>query len=165
MGLQCRCSVTFHAPRQAKRLRERRRQSTNLIHGSVNPFHVFQAQGGLTANDALPPRPAMKRNATIRPALFANPHPMLNARKSKLATCKTGIRPYTSEQGARMRGPMAKARTNTDRIIDCTKGSETCRSRAMTPSAGATIDEVTGEMKAKEETTRVANHFSLFGQF
>lgn len=36
---------------------------------------------------------------------------------------------------------------------------------AMVPSAGATMDDDTGEMKVKADTTSVATHFLRIGQF
>ena len=38
-------------------------------------------------------------------------------------------------------------------------------SLAMVDNAGATIDDETGDMKVKDETTSVANHFRFVVQF
>jgi hypothetical protein len=97
--------------------------------------------------------------------VFANPQPILNAKNTKFATCKTRVRPNTSDDGPRNRGPKPYARTKIESIIDCIKGSVTWRSRAITGRAGATIEEVIGEINVNIETVRVAAHFFFIVQF
>lgn len=58
-------------------------------------------------------------------------------------------------------GPIAYARIKMDSINCETISSSTLNSAAIVDSAGATIDELTGEMNVKQETVIVAPHFFL----
>ena len=50
-------------------------------------------------------------------------------------------------------------------ICDSTLPALIPNSSAMVPSAGATIDDDTGEMKVRADTSSVAAHFLRVGQF
>ena len=60
--------------------------------------------------------------------------------------------PYISERGPRNSGPTAYARTNMESVRDKTISFVIPNSWLIAPSAGATIDEDTGDMKVKEDT-------------
>jgi hypothetical protein len=60
--------------------------------------------------------------------------------------------PYISDKGPRNSGPIAYARTKIENVREETMELVIPNSLLIAPSAGATIDEETGEMKVKEET-------------
>jgi hypothetical protein len=65
-------------------------------------------------NGADPAHPAKKRKATSMPIEFETAQAMLKTTKRALATLYSGIRPYSSDMGAMISGPMAKPRIYTD---------------------------------------------------
>lgn len=75
------------------------------------------------------------------------------------------VLPYISDKGPRNNGPTAYAKTNIESISWETTSSVTPKSAASDESAGATIDEETGEMKVNSETVIVAAHFFFMLQF
>jgi hypothetical protein len=89
----------------------------------------------------------------------------LKKRYSKLLVCKTMTLPYISDKGPRKRGPIAYARTKMESVNEETTSLVIPNSLSMALSAGATMEEETGEMKVKEDTTRVAAHFLPILQF
>ena len=60
---------------------------------------------------------------------------------------------------------MAYASTKIERVSSNSTSCVMRRSLAIDDSAGATIEEETGEMKVKQETTTVAAHFLRMLQF
>lgn len=67
--------------------------------------------------------------------------------------------------GPRNSGPIAYARTKTDMVSCDSTSSVMWNCFEMVLSAGATIEDDTGEMKVKQETMTVAAHFFLRVQF
>jgi hypothetical protein len=82
-----------------------------------------------------------------------------------LETCNTITRPYTSDKGPVTNGPTAKARRNTERANWETTSSVISRSLDTSGKAGAIMDDDTGVMKAKSETTAAAAHLRRVAQF
>lgn len=54
---------------------------------------------------------------------------------------------------------------NTDNTSCCSTSFVIFKSLAIEDIAGATMEEETGEMKVKDETTKVAPHLRFFDQF
>lgn len=60
--------------------------------------------------------------------------------------------PYISLNGPKNKGPIAYARTNIDKVNDNSSSFVIFSSFPIAVSAGATIDDDTGEIKVKEDT-------------
>src|ERR1700761_3053835 len=82
-----------------------------------------------------------------------------------LLSCRTFTRPYTSDKGPKNNGPIAYESTKIDKIIADLKSVPIPRSRFIFSRAGATMDEETGDINVKDETTNTAAHFRLNDQF
>jgi len=117
------------------------------------------------ANGALRPSPERNLNAIISPLFLLAPHAVLKTKKNKLESCRTGTRPYISLRGPRINGPMAYAKTKIERTNCCSTSFVILNSDAIELIAGVTIEDETGEMKVKDETTSVAAHLRRFVQF
>src|ERR1700761_2818775 len=117
------------------------------------------------ASIALPPNPAQNLKASIWPPVWANAHPKLKAKYNKLLNCSTRTRPYTSDNGAKNSGPIAYDKTKIDNTIAVSNSVLIPRSRPSNGRAGATIEDDTGDMNVKEETTNTAAHLRLKLQF
>lgn len=118
-----------------------------------------------TACGALPPRPLKNRNARICCFEVANPQTVLNTRYTIFADCRITTRPYISDSGARTKGPSAYASRKIDMTRYRSMPEVMVKSLAIWSRAGATIVDETGEMKVKQETSTVADHFRLALQF
>jgi len=101
---------------------------------------------------ALPPSPARKRKAVIWDWDVAAPHSAVNRMNTIFPKRMTGTLPQTSEHGDRIKGPIAYASRKIDRTSCSSAPNGMRRSFPMDESAGAVIDEQSGERKAKLET-------------
>jgi hypothetical protein len=96
---------------------------------------------------------------------WATPHAIFHTKYHILAVWRMMTLPNISDSGPKNRGPMAYARTKMDSVICVSISFWIPNSFAIAVRAGATIDEETGEIKVKHDTTKTAAHLFLIGQF
>jgi hypothetical protein len=70
-----------------------------------------------------------------------------------LLVWRTITLPNISDNGPRKSGPIAYAKINIDKTKDCSTSFVTLNSAEIAVSAGATIEEDTGDMNVKDETS------------
>lgn len=93
------------------------------------------------ASGALPPTPDKKRKTMSCSFVFAKPHAKLEIIKTRLNDWMTRTRPYISDSGAMMSGPIAYARTKIESTRLVWSEEVIWSSFAIRPSAGATMVE------------------------